>query len=207
MPDAGDQQRPAVCGGVGCGWTRAFGAALAAEGARGTGKADQAGVVGALRASRAAARAAGQRLPGGCWGGFGCGGSWAADCERSAELGANNGESGSRWGKRIRKRCGGSSARRERPTVAVWKGRRTWEAARTDGHSLHYDNPPVDWYTLTRWVWEERMEQVREIDGEQAYEKMRRAVERASQPLAPSQFLSREGPERGGPERDYGPSR
>ena len=64
MPDAGDQQRPAVCGGVGCGWTRAFGAALAAEGARGTGKADQAGVVGALRASRAAARAAGQRLPG-----------------------------------------------------------------------------------------------------------------------------------------------
>ena len=51
------------------------------------------------------------------------------------------------------------------------------------------------------------MEQVREIDGEQAYEKMRRAVERASQPLAPSQFPSREGPECGGPERDYGPSR
>ena len=34
---------------------------------------------------------------------------------------------------------------------------------------------------------------------EQAYEKMRRAVERASQPLAPSQFPLREGPERGGP--------
>ena len=86
MPDAGDQQRPAVCGGVGCGWTRAFGAALAAEGARGTGKADQAGVVDALRASRAAARAAGQRLPGGVGAVSACGGSWAADYERSAEL-------------------------------------------------------------------------------------------------------------------------
>ena len=54
---------------------------------------------------------------------------------------------------------------------------------------------------------QERMEQVREIDGEQAYEKMRLAVERASQPLAPSQFPSRDRPERRGPERDYGPSR
>ena len=27
------------------------------------------------------------KTAGGCWGGFGCGGSWAADCERSAELG------------------------------------------------------------------------------------------------------------------------
>ena len=31
---------------------------------------------------------------------------------------------------------------------------------------------------------EERLEQVREIDGEQAYEKMRRAVEKASQEKA-----------------------
>ena len=67
------------------------------------------------------------------------------------------------------------------------------------------------------------MEQVREIDGEQAYEKMRRAiekasqekamrVERASQPVRTSQVPSRKGPERrgperSGPERDYGPSR
>ena len=78
---------------------------------------------------------------------------------------------------------------------------RAWEAARTNGRSMHYD-PSIDWYTLNRRVWEERMEQVREIDGEQAYEKMRRAVERASQPLTPSQF-----PSRGGPERDFGPSR
>ena len=56
------------------------------------------------------------------------------------------------------------------------------------------------------------MEQVREFDGEQAYEKMRRAVEKASQPVRTSQFPSRKrperrGPERGGAERDFGPSR
>ena len=43
------------------------------------------------------------------------------------------------------------------------------------------------------------MEQVREIDGEQAYEKMRRAVEKASQEKA-RQVESM-------PERDFGPSR
>ena len=64
---------------------------------------------------------------------------------------------------------------------------------------------------------EERLEQVREIDGEQAYEKMRRAVEKASQEKARQverarqerarQSRERRGPERGGPERDFGPSR
>ena len=62
---------------------------------------------------------------------------------------------------------------------------------------------------------EERLEQVREIDGEQAYEKMRRAVEKASQEKARQVERARQvesrperrGPERGGPERDYGPSR
>ena len=58
---------------------------------------------------------------------------------------------------------------------------RAREAARTDGLSLRYGSRPVDWYRLTSSVLEERMEQVREIDGEQAYEKMRRAVEKASQ--------------------------
>ena len=85
-------------------------------------------------------------------------------------------------------------------------------SAKTDGRSLHPGNLPVDWYTLNRWVLEEKMEQVREIEGERAYEEMRRNVERASQPVRTSQFPSREGPERsgpkrGGPERDYGPSR
>ena len=50
-----------------------------------------------------------------------------------------------------------------------------------------------------------RMEQVREFDGEQAYEKMRLAVEKASQPLTPSQFQSSDRPERVG--RNFGPSR
>ena len=70
---------------------------------------------------------------------------------------------------------------------------------------------------------EERLEQVREIDGEQAYEKMRRAVEKASQEKARQAERARQvekslklpalkrperrGPERSGPERDYGPSR
>ena len=78
------------------------------------------------------------------------------------------------------------------------------------------------------WVYprlEERLEQVREIDGELAYEKMRRAVEKASQEKARQarqverarlewdrqetarQSRDRRGPERGGPERDFGPSR
>ena len=64
---------------------------------------------------------------------------------------------------------------------------------------------------------EERLEQVREIDGELAYEKMRRAVEKASQEKARQvewarqerarQSRERRGPERGGPERDFGPNR
>ena len=85
-------------------------------------------------------------------------------------------------------------------------------AAKTGGMSAHYD-PPIDGHELRRSVMQERMEQMREVDGEQAYEKMCRAVERASQRrLASSQSPSRDrperrGPERGGPERDFGPSR
>ena len=84
-------------------------------------------------------------------------------------------------------------------------------AARTGGMSAHYD-PPIDGNALRRSVMQERMEQLLEVDGEQAYEKMMRAVERASQRRTPSQFPSRDrperrGPERGGPERAYGPSR
>ena len=61
------------------------------------------------------------------------------------------------------------------------------------------------------------MEQVREFDGEQAYEKMIRAMERADQEKARQVERSsklparkrpeRREPERGGPERDFGPSR
>ena len=64
---------------------------------------------------------------------------------------------------------------------------------------------------------EERLEPVREIDGELAYEKMRRAVEKASQEKARQverarlewdrQETARQSRERRGPERDFGPSR
>ena len=56
------------------------------------------------------------------------------------------------------------------------------------------------------------MEQVREIDGEQAYEKMRWVMEKADQEKArqverSSKLPARKKPERRGPERDFGPSR
>ena len=80
-----------------------------------------------------------------------------------------------------------------------------------------------DWYRLERSASEERMEQVREFAGEQAYEKMMRATEKADQEKARQMERARQverslklpalkrperrGPERSGPERDYGPSR
>ena len=86
------------------------------------------------------------------------------------------------------------------------------EAARRDGLSVYYHYRGEDWYRLKRSASEERMEQVREFDGEPAYEKMRRAMEKADQEKArqverSSKLPERRGPERGGPERDYGPSR
>ena len=94
---------------------------------------------------------------------------------------------------------------------------RAREAARRDGLSVYYHYRGEDWYRLKRSASEERMEQVREIDGEQAYEKMRRAMEKADQERArqverSSKLPARKrpehrGPECGGPERDFGPSR
>ena len=98
--------------------------------------------------------------------------------------------------------------------------KRAREAARSNGLLLSYGSRPVYWYKINELkhsVSEERLEQVREIDGEQAYEKMRRAVEKASQEKARQverarqetarQTRERRGPERRGPERDFGPSR
>ena len=94
--------------------------------------------------------------------------------------------------------------------------KRAREAARSNGLLLSYGSRPVDWYRINELkhsVSEERLEQVREIDGEQAYEKMRRAVEKASQEKARQverarlewdrqetarQSRDRRGPERGG---------
>ena len=100
--------------------------------------------------------------------------------------------------------------------------KRAREAARSDGLLLDSYRRPDEFYRLKYSMLEERLEQVREIDGEQTYEKMRRAVEKASQEKARQverarlewdrqetarQSRERRGPERGGPERDFGPSR
>ena len=82
--------------------------------------------------------------------------------------------------------------------------KRAREAARSNGISVRYGWRRDEFYTLKDSMLEEWLEQVREIDGELAYEKMRRAVEKASQEKA-RQVESRS--ERGGPERDFGPSR
>ena len=101
---------------------------------------------------------------------------------------------------------------------------RAREATRRDPLAVYDRYRGGDRDRLKRSASEERMEQVREFDGEQAYEKMMREmekarqaemarqVERASQPVRTSQFPSRKrperrGPERGGAERDFGPSR
>ena len=105
---------------------------------------------------------------------------------------------------------------------------RAREATRRDPLAVYNRYRGGDWYKLERSASEERMEQVREFDGEQAYEKMMRAMEEARQEKARQaekarqverarlewarqetarQSRERRGPERGGPERDFGPSR
>ena len=81
---------------------------------------------------------------------------------------------------------------------------------------MYYHYRGEDWDRLKRSASEERMEQVREFDGEQAYEKMIRAMERADQEKARQAERSSKlpalkrpdsrGPERSGPERDFGPA-
>ena len=172
-----------------------------------------------------------RKIAEGCWGACGLGGSWAAECERSA---GRSGDKRKCWGRfraeledrlrseRVSLGKAHSEAVRGIESKAVefyredLKGseKRAREAARSDGLLLRYGSRPVDWYRiyeLKHSVSEERLEQVREIDGEQAYEKMSRAVEKASQEKARQerarQSRERRGPERDGPERDYGPSR
>ncbi len=68
-------------------------------------------------------------------------------------------------------------------------------AARTGGWGVQFPyDPPVDHWKLRSFVAQERLEQVREIYGEQAYEERKRAWERASQPLVPSRFPSHDRP-------------
>ena len=203
--------------------------AVAGEGARGTGETEQEELVRALRASRATAGAVGERLPwsvgalpglaGARWqtardrwddpGTHGSAGALSGGVGASATLGAGFvGESAhSEAVREIESKAGG--------VYRSWMEgaeERAREAARRDGLSVYYHYRGEDWYRLKRSESEERMEQVRQIDGEQAYEKMRRAMERARQVERSSKLPvrkrpERRGPERGGPERDYGPSR
>ena len=105
---------------------------------------------------------------------------------------------------------------------------RAREATRRDPLAVYDRYRGGDRGRIKRSASEERMEQVREFDGEQAYEKMMREMEKARQEKARQaeraraverarlewarqetarQSRERRGPERGGPERDSGPSR
>ena len=104
---------------------------------------------------------------------------------------------------------------------------RAREATRRDPLAVYDRYRGGDRGRIKRSASEERMEQVREFDGEQAYEKKMRAMEEARQEKArqaeraraverarlewarqeTARSRERSGPERGGPERDYGPSR
>ena len=101
--------------------------------------------------------------------------------------------------------------------------KRAREAARSNGILLSCYSRPDEFYRLKYSMLEERLEQVREFDGELAYEKMRRAMEEARQEKARQaeraraverarlewdrQETARQSRERRGPERDFGPSR
>ena len=95
---------------------------------------------------------------------------------------------------------------------------RAREATRRDALAVYDRYRGGDWDRLKRSASEERMEQVREFDGEPAYEKMMRAMEKADQEKARQVERARQvekslklpalkRPERSGPERDFGPSR
>ena len=215
------------------------------EGSRETGEAEQVGVVGALRASPAAAAAAGERLP---WGvrsalpGLEGAGRQAArdrrdDPGRHGSIGAlpggaggpGNAWSGSRLGKRIRKRCVRSRAWREKSTAAIWKGQRDGRVRRRGGTPSQCMTVIVAETGAGSSARRRRSGWSRcgEFDGEQAYEKMMQTMEEARQEKARQAEMARaverarlewarqetarsrerRGPERGGPERDSGPSR
>ena len=109
------------------------------------------------------------------------------------------------------------------------RGRTGSQCVTAGSHAGNWRRDQFDTFKYS--MLEERLEQVREIDGELAYGKMRRALEKASQEKARQarqverarqvesarreramqetarQSRGRRGPERGGPERDFGPSR
>ena len=100
---------------------------------------------------------------------------------------------------------------------------RAREATRRDPLAVYDRYRGGDRGRIKRSASEERMEQVREFDGKEAYEKKMRAMEEARQEKARQVEKARQmeralklpalkrperrGPERSGPERDFGPSR
>ena len=142
-----------------------------------------------------------RKIAEGCWGASSYGGSWAAECERSA---GRSGDARKCW-RRFRAELE-DQLRSERVSLGkehseavrgieskageFYRGgmegseKRARRAARSDGLLLSCYRRPDEFYRLKYSMLEERLEQVREIDGEQAYEKMRRAVEKASQEKA-----------------------
>ena len=137
--------------------------------------------------------------------------------------------SGSRLGKRIRKRCVRSRAWREKSTAAVWKGQRDGRVRRRGGTPSQCITVIVaetgagssarrrrsGWSRcgssteskltrrMMRAMEEARQEKARQAERARQMERAR--LEWARQETARSR--ERRGPERGGPERDYGPSR
>ena len=132
----------------------------------------------------------------GCWGASGYGGSWAAECERSAGRSGDERKcwdaSGRSWrtgyagsGSRLGKAHSEAVREIESKAGGVYRSwmegseKRARSAARSDGLLLDSYRRPDEFYRLKYSMLEERLEQVREIDGELAYEKMRRAMEKA----------------------------
>ena len=132
----------------------------------------------------------------GALGASGYGGSWAAKCERSAGDPGRQGSAGTLpggvggaatlaagfVGKRASEAVRGIESKAGEFTARAWKGRekRARDAARTDGISVRYGWRRDQFDTFKYSMLEELLEQVREIDGELAYGKMRRALEKAA---------------------------
>ena len=166
-------------------------------------------MVGALRASRAAAGAAGERLP---WGAGALAGLAGAGRRSARDRRGGPGDERKCWRRfraeladRLRRervslgKEHSEAARESESKAGEFYGggmegseERAREAARSDGLLLDSYRRPDEFYSLKYSMLEERLEQVREIDGEQAYEKMRRAVEKASQEKASQEKASQE---------------
>ena len=168
-------------------------------GARGTGETEQAGVVGAYGRHQQQREYLAKDCRG-ALGRFRYGGSWAAKCERSRAIRGDKEVLGRfraeledrlRWdrvslGKEHSEAVRGIESKAGEFYREGLEGseKRARDAARTDGISVRYGWRRNQFDTFKYSMLEERLEQVREIDGELAYGKMRRALEKASQEKA-----------------------